>query len=107
MSKGSLLVSASIILGCLILGLILGQPSSGQTPAPPATEPSPYFRVVNPRGGEPWQVPATKPGRYQVSASYGSPYLVVVCDTETGQCWVNQHLDKKWIDMGSPVPAKK
>ncbi len=48
--------------------------------------------------------------RYQMSATSSSTgsTTVVVCDTATGHCWVHYpSAEGKWLDHGSPVPAKK
>ncbi len=59
---------------------------------------------------EPAKVEQQAMGRYQMratSSSTGST-TVIVCDTATGQCWVHySSTDRKWIDFGSPVQAKK
>ena len=73
-------LGVAIVLGCLILGLFLGQPSVAQKKKDPVT-----------------------PGRYQV---LNMDKTVVVIDTVTGKTW-SYDGNKKWTDMGSPTEQKK
>ena len=80
--------NAILALGCLLglsimLGQLLARPTSGQG------------EVAPPRA----------PGRFQMSASALSVFVV---DTSTGQCWIKSDPDaKKWTDLGSPAEQKK
>jgi hypothetical protein len=88
-AKSPLIIGASLVGSCLILGLFFGQPSAGQAPA----------------------VPAKAEGRYQVVPfSNVNGFTVVVHDSATGQCWyreVNKDFgdapEKAWFDLGTPV----
>jgi hypothetical protein len=91
-AKSPLILGASLIASCLILGLFFGQPSTGQAPAALAKAES----------------------RYQVvPLSNNNNYLVVVFDPATGQCWyreVNKDFgdepEKAWFNLGTPVKKK-
>jgi hypothetical protein len=42
-----------------------------------------------------------------VAEGAGNVGRIVVCDTKTGQCWVNHvHVKAPWEDRGTPVKAK-
>ena len=79
----SLIIGASIGLGCLILSLQHSTPVAGQQP------PLPHWR-------------------YQMMAVQTTPgdCQVIITDSTTGQTWTchNLHIDKTpWIPLGSPV----
>jgi hypothetical protein len=88
-------IGVAIVLGCLILGLILGQPSAAQ---------SQRERIPSPG-------PVTV-GRFQVAAlpgAKGAGDSWVVVDTGTGQCWRNNAAGdaNTWKDFGSPAPPRR
>jgi hypothetical protein len=98
--RHSLLISASILAGCLLIGLLFGRSSTGQS----TTE------------------DAGKIGRYQVSAassaaapdggSVSRNSFIVICDTVNGQCWKRDADNEPWRFLGGPTvprlePAKK
>jgi hypothetical protein len=83
-ARPSLTIGAALVLGCVILGLFLGQPSAGQAPA----------------------VPAKAEGRYQMLLVGKED--IIVCDTATGKCWIRPipgH-GQGWFDLGTPVKKK-
>ena len=83
-ARPSLIVGASVVLGCLILALPFGRPAAGQQVVPP---------------------PAAA-GRYQVAVKAGAQNTAVfVIDSTTGQCWYRDTDPqvKEWTDMGIPV----
>jgi hypothetical protein len=91
--RHSLLISASTLAGCLLIGLLAGHSSTGQI-APPDIG---------------------KVGRYQVTAASSAAgwpggvsqtSLIVVCDTVTGQSWYRSVEGKHWWDYGSPTAPK-
>jgi hypothetical protein len=49
---------------------------------------------------------AAKPGvgrfQNQTTVHPAGTIMVVVCDTQTGQCWLSGS-PKKWVDFGSPM----
>jgi hypothetical protein len=77
-TRHALIVVTAILVGCLIGGTFLSQP----TPA---------------------QQPAAKPaGRYQLSGAGAASILVI--DTTTGQVWGTSNTSKgQWQDFGTPV----
>jgi hypothetical protein len=83
-------IIASVLAVCLIVGLLFGQVTVSQV--------------------APNVLPQT--GRYHVAIadmSPGSGRSVVVCDTTTGQCWVDAsggHGKTSWRDLGTPTAAK-
>jgi hypothetical protein len=87
-ARSSLVVGASVVLGCLILGLTLSPPAVGQLP---------------PAGGPP------AVGRYQlVVNSEKTTDMVFVLDTTTGQCWHRRSAPgDTWINFGTPVGKDK
>jgi hypothetical protein len=85
--RRQLTMVGSILLGCLIVGLLFGRVTVSQV-APP---------------------PGQQVGRYQMSVGVdsgpGGGRTVVVCDTATGQCWVDASGGRgktSWRDLGSP-----
>src|SRR5262245_50041569 len=94
--RHSLMISASILAGCLLIGLLAGRSSTGQTAAD-----------------------VERVGRYQVTAaasmaaSDGSGVsrnsFIIICDTANGQCWKRDADNPPWRSIGSPFdkPAKK
>jgi hypothetical protein len=66
--RPSWMIPGSIIVGCICLGLLLNQPSTGQQPTP-----------------------APQVGRYQAftGESPGGAKRVILCDTTTGECYVH------------------
>jgi hypothetical protein len=87
-AKSPLILGASLVASCLVLGLFFGQPSAGQAPA----------------------APAKAEGRYQVvPCSNNNGSLVVIFDPVTGQCWyreVNRLYadtpENAWFNLGTP-----
>ena len=69
-------------------GLLLGDSSVGQVPAPAGLEVNRYrATLVDAAGGQ------TK---------------VLVCDTATGQCWIHHSgRTEKWHDLASPAAAEQ
>jgi hypothetical protein len=91
----SLLISASIVVGCLLLVAAFNQRASGQQPA------------AGPQQFTPQQI-----GRYQAfmaepSRDPSRPAKIVVCDTATGACFVHHAAanDGKgaWYTASPPV----
>ncbi len=88
-AKSPLIIGASLVASCLVLGLFFGQPSAGQAPA----------------------APAKAEARYQaVPFNNNNASFVVVFDPVTGQCWyreVNKDYadapEKAWFNLGTPV----
>src|SRR5262249_15779235 len=83
-AKPSLILGASLVASCLVLGLYFGQPSAGQAPA----------------------APARAEGRYQVVPfNSNNNFIVVVFDPATGRCWMREvdSTPKEWYDMGTPL----
>ena len=79
----SLILGASIVLGCLILGLFFGRPTEAQVP---------------PRGE----------GRYQVLSVGRDTPAIVVFEPATAQCWTYDIRNvPRWVDLGSPVVKKQ
>jgi len=84
--RAALTLSVSLVVGCLILGVFFGQPSSGQPPAAPA-KPASSYRAV-------------PVGNY-----------IVVLDPATGQCWtrlvqspqIGDDPKTAWVALGTPV----
>ena len=89
-NRHSLVIGVCIVLGCLALGLLMGQPSTGQAaPALPAEG---------------------RPGTYQVFAvanDLGSVSKIIVCNTATGQMWWSEKVGGDWYELPSPVNEKK
>jgi hypothetical protein len=72
-------VVVTILCCCLVPGVVRTQP-----PIPPAVErpaSSKYTMAITPSGDR---------------------YTIVVCDTQTGQCWTRYADGPKWHDHGSP-----
>ena len=82
--RRSIAVTASILAGCLIVGLLFSRVTVSQV-APTA-------------------LPAQRmPGRYQmqiVADQTSNSKTIVVCDTTNGQCWTNK--SNRWTDLGYP-----
>lgn len=79
----SVIIGASIVLGCLILGLTLNSPAAGQGQVGPPTS-----------------------GKYQMMVA-GSPgaFIVITCNSLTGQCWSKDATGRtqdEWHPLGSP-----
>jgi len=72
-----------VIAACLVVGLMLGQFSTGQ-------------QIV---------VPQPAIGRYHMSVA-GPNGTVNVCNTSTGECWIYQG-DMQWRSLGSPALQAK
>jgi hypothetical protein len=91
--RRSFTVIASILAGCLIVGLLLSRITVSQV--------------------APTVQPQSIAGRYQVAigadASTGGA-KIVVCDTTTGQCWTQGGGGRggadAWRDLGKPTDAK-
>jgi hypothetical protein len=88
--RRTLTVIASILAGCLIIGLLFSRVTVSQV-APPAP-------VQN--------------GRYQVVATTATAapgadavLFVVMVDTATSRCWMKGS-GGKWADLGSPADGK-
>jgi hypothetical protein len=82
--RRSFAVIASILAGCLIVGLLFSRASVSQV-APTAP-------------------PQRTPGRYQmqiVAEQTSNSKTIVVCDTTNGQCWTNK--SNRWTDLGFPT----
>jgi hypothetical protein len=73
-------IAVSILVSCLALGLMFGQPSQGE-------------------------VPSTSSGRYQFAVAGERGNAVYVFEPSTGQCWYRETNPaiKSWTDMGSPT----
>ncbi|MDB5337779.1 MAG: hypothetical protein JWN70_3398 [Planctomycetaceae bacterium] len=81
----SLIIGASIVLGCLILGLSSSNPAVGDS-------------SVSPPAGGKYQLVVTEPAN-------GADSKVFVFEPNTGHCWfkaTNAGLPN-WRDLGSPV----
>ena len=80
--RRQLTIFASILAGCLMVGLLFSRVTVSQVaPAVPAL-----------------------PGRYQmqiVAEPTGNSKTIVVCDTTNGQCWTNK--SNRWNDLGIPT----
>jgi hypothetical protein len=88
-TRTSLVIAASIVVGCICLGLLTSQPSSGQQPAPQA-QPVGRFQIAT------------------ISNAKGGLSTLVCCDTTTGQCWVTlDGVPAVWRDMGQLPSTKK
>jgi len=74
-SRTPLLVSVSVVVGCLLLALVLQLAGQGDEPRPFA-------------------------GRYHATAA-GQTGAVFVCDTMTGECWYAS-VGGKWRSLGRP-----
>jgi cytochrome bd-type quinol oxidase subunit 1 len=83
--RQSWILVVAFVIGCLLLGVIVGQPTSAQQPAKPAAT---HYQLstVPPNGG--------------------SPGAIVVLDTSTGRCWQRSLNGGNWQDLGSPPGAK-
>ena len=86
-TKPSLIIGAAVIVGCLILGLSVGNLATGQVTSPPPVS-----------------------GPYQISLkANGSSTAVFVFDSKSGRCWYRDTVQSgsSWTDLGSPLqPAK-
>lgn len=84
-SQRTIVLSASILLGCLILSFSFGPPAQGQAAVPP-TSAGAYQIVVTPQ-------------------PIGSDCTVVVFDPATGRAWnrSTNHAVGTWNDLGSPI----
>jgi hypothetical protein len=86
--RQSLVVAASVIVGCLLIGLLLSGSSIGQNTA---------FGMPQ--------------GRYHaapITDSQSTAQSVLICDTATGQCWICTRSGKpKWHDLGSPAATEQ
>jgi hypothetical protein len=87
--RRSLTAIASILAGCLIIGLLLSRATVSQV-APVAPQPM---------------------GRYQValSSDASGTRAIVVCDSTTGQCWAQGGGGRgggTWRDLGTPTDAR-
>jgi len=82
--RHSLLISAAILAGCLLIGLLAGRSSTGQNPVEPA-------RV----------------GRYQVAIlpDIGPTPVIVICDTTNGKCLVKSS-SLAWTEVDLPQGKK-
>jgi hypothetical protein len=82
--RPSLVVAAASGLCGLVVGLMLGRPSTAQAPA--------------------LATPNLQAGRYQVSVTGNSSPFVVVIDTMTGKCWGRYPKITKapWEEIGTP-----
>jgi hypothetical protein len=86
--RPSLVVAVASGLCGLVLGLMLGRPSTAQPPAPVA---------------QPQQA-----GRYQISLGGTTRTYVVLVDTVTGRCWSSYaNGEGGWDDLGVPPGAAK
>ena len=88
-----LVVGLAIVVG-YILASVLNQPTAGQPSMP---RPAP-------------QEPAEGRYRVAVTGDNANASNVVVTDTVTGRCWLAHYVlggQFSWLDLGSPVPAKK
>jgi hypothetical protein len=87
-------IIASVFAGCLIVGFLFSQITVSQV-APTLPQQS-------------------SAGRYQVAigidSSPGGAKTIVVCDTTTGQCWMQGGGGRggpgAWRDLGKPTDAK-
>jgi hypothetical protein len=79
LTRNSVLVSVSVVAGCLLLALV--QQLLGQ-----GDQPRPFM------------------GRYHATAA-GQTGAVFVCDTMTGECWYGS-VGVKWKSLGQPVDQK-
>lgn len=85
MSKNpSLIIGASIILGCLMLGLSSSHPAAGQSAVPPQ--------------GEKLQIVVSQP-------HIGSDCTVIVFDPVSGHAWQRSSNPSitTWRSLGSPI----
>src|SRR5262249_52909430 len=74
--RPTLIIATAIVVGCICLGLLVNQPSTGQQPQRFSTPP----------------VEAPQVGRYQAFAGELVPnggVRIIVCDTTTGECFVH------------------
>ena len=78
-SRNSVLVSFSVIIGCLLLALV--QQIFGQG-----------------------DLPRSFTGRYHATAA-GQTGNVFVCDTTTGECWYGA-VGVKWRSLGTPADER-
>ena len=83
--RHTLLISASILLGCLLIGVLIGRSSQGEAPA---------------------AQPAT-PGRYQIQSYDGTRALFI--DTSTGEVWLGSPGQFAWSGnwVSVPTPVRK
>ena len=91
--RRSFVVIASILAGCLIVGLLFSRVTVSQV--------------------APTLPPLPTAGRFQVAvgvdSSPGGGRTVVVCDTATGRCWVDASGGRgktSWRDLGTPTAVK-
>ena len=79
----SWLLTVTLMLGCLVLGLLWSQPSVGQAPV-----------------GQ-----TSKVGKYQIAIDQRG---LLFCDTETGQLWSSGGgAETLWIELKAPVYPKR
>jgi len=91
--RRQLTIIASILAGCLIVGLLISRVTVSQV--------APF-------------APGAAIGRYQVvigvDSTTGGSGTIVVCDTVTGQCWATGGSGRggfaPWQDVGTPTEAK-
>jgi hypothetical protein len=80
--RQTLVIAASVLIGCLLVGFFLNRPASAEAKPDPTA------------------------GRYQVVSDVrgttDGESRVVVLDTATGQCWSSRVGINDWRDMGSP-----
>jgi hypothetical protein len=100
--RHSLLICSSILAGCLLIGLLIGRSSIGQPATPPNAQGK--YRTM------PGLLPAgatSVHGRYQLQtgqpAAADQTHWLVICDTDTGQCWLRSATWQKWTDLGIPA----
>jgi hypothetical protein len=81
MRRTSILTFGCLLALSIVIGQLLTRTTAGQVEAPAS-------RI---------------PGRFQMTGTIGG---VIVVDTTSGHCWINQ--DKEtWEDLGSPAEPKK
>jgi hypothetical protein len=93
--RRQLTIIASILAGCLIIGLLFSRITVSQVA--PNVPPQPTV------------------GRFQVALSTdtsgGISWTILLCDTTTGQCWMQgggmRGGSKTWRDLGSPFAAQR
>ncbi len=95
--RPSMILAITFGLVCIVIGLMLGRPSSGQAPAPVA---------IPEQVGMPGQV-----GRYQIAGDVGNG--LVKMDTTNGRCWMllrkedeEQLASHKWVEIGADTRIK-
>ena len=87
-SRRSLTILASLALGALVVWILSGQPSPGQSPTAPPQPQGRYQMQLVRHGGD------------------TSSTTVFICDTHTGHVWYRETLAQitEWTDMASPAP---